>query len=153
MIPLPGPESGWPSFSRKLLGFWYKPERLTLNRPRRGGATVSHAIPSFQSRKPNLGNFMFREPLPTIRHKIYTPADVRNEPMISNERPSPFKGLPQMQPRSPVQENTLKSGEVQIERKKFVLSKTPIRRNETSLTGFVISSSRLNESKAIPHQH
>jgi hypothetical protein len=59
--------------------------------------------------------------LPTIRHEIYTPADVRNELMISNERPSPFKGLPQMQPRPPVQEDTLKSGEVQIERKKFVL--------------------------------
>ena len=41
--------------------------------------------------------------------------------MISNERPSPFKGLPRMQPRPPVQEDTLKSGEVQIERKKFVL--------------------------------
>jgi hypothetical protein len=41
--------------------------------------------------------------------------------MISNELRLPFKGLPQMQPRPPVQEDTLKSGEVQIERKKFVL--------------------------------
>ena len=41
--------------------------------------------------------------------------------MISNERPSPFKSWAQMQPRQPVQEDTLKSGEVQIERKKFVL--------------------------------
>jgi hypothetical protein len=41
--------------------------------------------------------------------------------MISNERPSPFKSWAQMQPRSPVQEDTLKSGELQIERKKFVL--------------------------------
>ena len=42
--------------------------------------------------------------------------------MISNERPSPFKGLPQMQPRPPVQEDTLKSGQVQIERKNFTLT-------------------------------
>jgi hypothetical protein len=42
--------------------------------------------------------------------------------MISNERPSPFKGLPQMQPRPPVQEDTLKSEQVEIERKKFVLT-------------------------------
>ena len=41
--------------------------------------------------------------------------------MISNELRLPFKGLPQMQPRPPVQEDTLKSGELQIERKKFVL--------------------------------
>ena len=42
--------------------------------------------------------------------------------MISNELRLPFKGLPQMQPRPPVQEDTLKSGEVEIERKKFVLT-------------------------------
>jgi hypothetical protein len=42
--------------------------------------------------------------------------------MISNELRLPFKGLPQMQPRPPVQEDILKSGEVQIERKKFVLT-------------------------------
>jgi hypothetical protein len=65
--------------------------------------------------------------LPIIRHLIYTPADVRNELMISNERPSPFKGLPQMQPRPPVQEDTLKSGQVQIERKTiaFILKENP----------------------------
>ena len=37
--------------------------------------------------------------------------------MISNELRLPFKGLSQMQPRPPVQEDTLKSGQVQIERK------------------------------------
>ena len=42
--------------------------------------------------------------------------------MISNERPSPFKGLPRLQPRPPVQEDTLKTVEVQIERKTFVLT-------------------------------
>ena len=42
--------------------------------------------------------------------------------MISNERPSPFNYRPQMQPRPPVQEDTLKSAEVQIERKTFVLT-------------------------------
>ena len=41
--------------------------------------------------------------------------------MISNERPSPYKSRAQMQPRPPVQKDTLKSGEVQIERKTFVL--------------------------------
>ena len=41
--------------------------------------------------------------------------------MISNELRLPFKGLPQMQPRPPVQEDTLKSEQVEIERKKFVL--------------------------------
>jgi hypothetical protein len=40
---------------------------------------------------------MFLKPLSTIRHKIYTPADVRNELMISNERPS----SPRQQPDSP----------------------------------------------------
>ena len=39
--------------------------------------------------------------------------------MISNEPSSPSKNRPQMQPRSLVQEDTLKSGEVQIERKNF----------------------------------
>jgi len=42
--------------------------------------------------------------------------------MISNERPSPFSYRSQMQPRQPVQEDTLKSTEVQIERKTFVLT-------------------------------
>ena len=37
--------------------------------------------------------------------------------MISNERPSPFGYRPQMPPRPPVQEDTLKTGLVQIERK------------------------------------
>ena len=70
---------------------------------------------------------MFRETLPTIRHKIYTPADVRNELMISNERPSPFKSWAQMQPHPPVQEDTLKSAQVQIERKTiaFILKENP----------------------------
>ena len=47
--------------------------------------------------------------------------------MISNERPSPYGrrpyGSPQFsQPRPPVVEDTLKSAEIQIERKKFVLT-------------------------------
>jgi hypothetical protein len=47
--------------------------------------------------------------------------------MISNELRLPFKGLPQMQPRPPVQEDTLKSGQVQIERKTitFILKENP----------------------------
>jgi hypothetical protein len=48
--------------------------------------------------------------------------------MISNERPSPFGRQPYYQPhaaqppRPVVQENTLKSGEIQIERKIFILT-------------------------------
>jgi hypothetical protein len=52
--------------------------------------------------------------------------------MISNERPSPFGRRPYQsqaygaskyaQPRPPVAEDTLKSGEVQIERKNFVFT-------------------------------
>ena len=42
--------------------------------------------------------------------------------MISNERPSLFKGLPRMQPRPPVHEETLKFGEVEIEHKNFVFT-------------------------------
>ena len=48
--------------------------------------------------------------------------------MISNERPSPFGKQPYHQhytsqvPRPFVQEDTLKSGEIQIERKFFVLT-------------------------------
>jgi hypothetical protein len=54
--------------------------------------------------------------------------------MISNERPSPYGRRPyqsqgygapkyaQPQPRPPVVEDTLKSGEIQIERKNFVFS-------------------------------
>ena len=49
--------------------------------------------------------------------------------MISNERPSPFNYnyRPQLQPRPPVQEDTLKSAEVQIERKTiaFILKENP----------------------------
>src|ERR1039457_4114052 len=41
--------------------------------------------------------------------------------MISNERPSPFGLRPYAQPRPPVNEDTLKSEQVQIERKTFVL--------------------------------
>src|ERR1035438_7846819 len=39
--------------------------------------------------------------------------------MISNERPSPFGYRPYSQPRPPVQEDTLKSEKIQIERKTF----------------------------------
>jgi hypothetical protein len=43
--------------------------------------------------------------------------------MISNERPSPFGRRPfQGQPRPPVNEDTLKSEKIQIERKTFVLT-------------------------------
>lgn len=42
--------------------------------------------------------------------------------MISNERPSPFGRRPYGQPRPPVNEDTLKSETVQIERKTFVLT-------------------------------
>ena len=47
--------------------------------------------------------------------------------MTSNARPSPFKSCAQMQPHPPVQENTLKSGQVQIERKTiaFMLKENP----------------------------
>ncbi|MGA2029724.1 MAG: RNA-binding protein [Verrucomicrobiota bacterium] len=42
--------------------------------------------------------------------------------MISNERPSPFGRRPYMPPKPPVQEDTLKSETIQIERKTFVLT-------------------------------
>jgi hypothetical protein len=42
--------------------------------------------------------------------------------MISNERPSPYGRPPYGQPKPPVQEDTLKSGQVQIERKTFVFT-------------------------------
>jgi hypothetical protein len=42
--------------------------------------------------------------------------------MISNERPSPYGRAPYGQPRPPVNEDTLKSERVQIERKTFVFT-------------------------------
>jgi hypothetical protein len=42
--------------------------------------------------------------------------------MISNERPSPFSHHPNFSPKPPVNEDTLKSGQVQIERKTFVFT-------------------------------
>ena len=42
--------------------------------------------------------------------------------MISNERPSPFGGRPSEQPKPPINEDTLKSGQVQIERKTFIFT-------------------------------
>lgn len=42
--------------------------------------------------------------------------------MISNERPSPFGRRPYGQPRPPVNEDTLKSEKIQIERKTFLLT-------------------------------
>ena len=42
--------------------------------------------------------------------------------MISNERPSPFGYRPYSQPKPPVNEDTLKSEKIQIERKTFVLT-------------------------------
>ena len=42
--------------------------------------------------------------------------------MISNERPSPFGRRPYGQPKPPVNEDTLKSEKVQIERKTFLFT-------------------------------
>ena len=42
--------------------------------------------------------------------------------MISNDRSSPYGGRPYGQPRPPVNEETLKSDKVQIERKTFVFT-------------------------------
>lgn len=42
--------------------------------------------------------------------------------MISNERPSPFGRRPYGQPKPPVNEDTLKSDKIQIERKTFLLT-------------------------------
>jgi PurA ssDNA and RNA-binding protein len=42
--------------------------------------------------------------------------------MISNERPSPYGHRPYGQPRPPTNEDTLKTGQVQIERKTFVFT-------------------------------
>ena len=42
--------------------------------------------------------------------------------MISNERPSPYGNRPYGQPKPPVNEDTLKSEKVQIERKTFVFT-------------------------------
>ena len=42
--------------------------------------------------------------------------------MISNERPSPYGRSPYNPPKPPVNEDTLHSGEVRIERKTFVFT-------------------------------
>jgi hypothetical protein len=42
--------------------------------------------------------------------------------MISNERPSPFSRHPHFSPKPSVNEDTLKSDQVQIERKTFVFT-------------------------------
>jgi hypothetical protein len=42
--------------------------------------------------------------------------------MISNERPSPYRRSAYGQPRPPVNEDTLHSVEIQIERKTFILT-------------------------------
>ncbi len=42
--------------------------------------------------------------------------------MISNERPSPYGRSPHSQPKPPVAEDTLHSGEIQIERKTFIFT-------------------------------
>jgi PurA ssDNA and RNA-binding protein len=42
--------------------------------------------------------------------------------MISNERPSPYGRRPYNEPRPPVQEDTLATGKIQIERKTFVFA-------------------------------
>lgn len=47
---------------------------------------------------------------------------LQREIMISNERPSPFGRRPYGQPKPPVNEDTLKSDKVQIERKTFLFT-------------------------------
>lgn len=42
--------------------------------------------------------------------------------MISNERPSPYGGRPYGQPKPPVNEDTLKTERIQIERKTFIFT-------------------------------
>ena len=42
--------------------------------------------------------------------------------MISNERPSPYGRRPYGQPKPPVNEDTLKSEKIQIERKTFIFT-------------------------------
>ena len=42
--------------------------------------------------------------------------------MISNERPSPYGHRPYDPPKPPVNEDTLKSGKIQIERKTFIFT-------------------------------
>jgi len=42
--------------------------------------------------------------------------------MISNERPSPYARRPYGQPKPPVNEDTLKSEKIQIERKTFLFT-------------------------------
>ena len=42
--------------------------------------------------------------------------------MISNERPSPFGGRPYGQSKPPVNEDTLKTERIQIERKTFIFT-------------------------------
>src|SRR5438309_11950958 len=44
------------------------------------------------------------------------------ENMISNDRSSPYGGRPYGQPRPPVNEETLKTDKIQIERKTFVFA-------------------------------
>src|SRR5690348_6138812 len=46
----------------------------------------------------------------------------RAKRMISNDRPSPFRGRPPGPPRPPINEDTLKTDKVQIERKTFVFT-------------------------------
>ena len=47
---------------------------------------------------------------------------LQREIMISNERPTPYGRHPYGQPKPPVNEDTLKSEKVQIERKTFVFT-------------------------------
>jgi PurA ssDNA and RNA-binding protein len=47
---------------------------------------------------------------------------LQREIMISNERPSPYGRRPYDQPRPPSNEDTLKSGKVEIERKTFIFT-------------------------------
>lgn len=46
----------------------------------------------------------------------------KGKPMISNERPSPYGQRPYGTPKPPVNEDTLKSEKVQIERKTFLFT-------------------------------
>jgi hypothetical protein len=48
---------------------------------------------------------------------------LQREIMISNERPLPYGNRPYGQPKPPVNEDTLKSEKVQIERKTFIFTR------------------------------
>jgi len=60
---------------------------------------------------------MLRHP---FRRKQASPGQLAN--MISNERPSPYGNRPYGQPKPPMNEETLKSEKIQVERKTFIFT-------------------------------